>query len=101
MSVINMKTMKCCQFHSYLDWYNKGCVVLKFRIYRVWLQGKIRTSLLMAWLISGAKALLSMTKITPPQKTFPYHNWKRVTVGDWKELFSRGDQNNYTTHMLL
>ena len=35
----------------------------------------------------------------PPQK--PYHNWKRRSVGYWKEQFDRGYQTIYTTNMLL
>ena len=31
----------------------------------------------------------------------PYHNWRRRTVGYWKEPFALGDQTIYTTYMLL
>ena len=64
-----MNTVKCCQFQSYLCWYNKGCVVLKFRIYHVWFQGIIQTSLLRTWLIYGAKSLPSTKTMDLPLKT--------------------------------
>ena len=101
------KTENFCKFKIYLCWQNKVCVVLKFRIYHVWLQGKIRTSLLMTWLISGTYSLLLtktttlFTKTTLPLKTPPYHNYKRVTVGDRKESFDRGNQKIYPTHMMI
>ena len=52
-------------------------------------------------MISGAKEFLKMTTITLPPKISPYHNWNRVTVEDWKKLFSQGGQTIYITPMLL
>ena len=70
--------MRCCQFPWHLWWYNKGSVVLNFWIYHVWIRGKIRTSLLMIWMISGAKALLLIYKKRP----CPLENtrWGTTTV---------------------
>ena len=99
--------IKFWQFQSDLCWYKKGCEVLKFWIYHVWLQGIIQTSLLGTCLIFGAKALLSTmtTTLDPktflPPKIFPYRNWKRRIFGDRKELFAQGEQKNYTTPLLL
>ena len=101
------KTMKCCHFQSYPCWWNKGWVVLKGAIDHVWLQGKVWTSILMTYLISGTMALLLTTTATLPPKIFllpkkyPYHNWNRVKVGDRKESFARGNQTIYTTPKLI
>ena len=70
LSVMKRKNMmKFWQFQNYLCWQKKVCVVLKFHIYYVWLQGIIRTSLPMTWQISGSKSLLltTTTTTTPPK----------------------------------
>ena len=85
----------------------KGCVVLKFRIYHIWLQGIILTSLMKKCLLSGIKALLSTTTANPtPEKLlspkiFLYHNWNRRTVRGLKESFPWDYQTIYTTPMLI
>ena len=95
--------MKWCKFPRDLWRQNKGLAVLSFQIYHVWIWRKIRTSLTTTWLIYGTKAFMLTIPMTLNPEIFQirYHSRKMVTVRDWKELFSRGDQHVYTTTMRL